>query len=70
MSKISFILACALLSACTAVDVQRAEDVLNALPDLSPQGQCEQGGGHYRSVTTYENGKTSTVYQCIQESPK
>lgn len=65
-------IACAaavLLTGCQALKV--AGDVLDALPPPTPQEQCEQGGGRWRSITTYDaqGNPTAGGGECVQGDP-
>ena len=42
--------------------------ILDAIPAPTPQEQCEDGGGHWKSITTYDaNGNpTGGGGECIQ----
>ena len=55
-----------LLSGCAALRV--AGDVLDAIPPPTPQEQCESGGGHWKSVTTYDaqGNPTGGGGECVQ----
>jgi hypothetical protein len=47
---------------------QTLTDIANAIPPLTPQQQCEDTGGRWISVTTYDaNGTPTQTGECISK---
>ena len=61
--KSAILCAAVLLGGCSTVGA-----ILDAIPPPTPQEQCEDGGGHWRSVTTYDaqGNPTGGGGECVQ----